>query len=318
MSEVVIQITDLQKTYDNGFEAVKGITLNIPRGIVYGFLGPNGAGKTTSLKMMVGLLKPSNGQVTINGHIPEQHSQEIKKLIGLIPQDLVLWEDLTVYENLHFVASMYRIPKNVANEKIDTLIKEIKLEEKRNSLAKHLSGGLKRRLNIIMGLVHDPQIVVCDEPTPGLDAQSRGLVWDFIMNLTRKQGKTVILTTHFMEEADRLSDIISIIDNGKVLITDTGENLKNSIGEGDLVEIHLNNSAFLNSSLDLIKTMDGVEDVFIHNDTLQVRCLNAPSKLAVIFNKLESQEGLEVRDLKIRKTTLEDVFLNLTGRDLRE
>ncbi|MCY3410565.1 MAG: ABC transporter ATP-binding protein [Candidatus Heimdallarchaeota archaeon] len=315
----IIEAENLTKKFDD-FIAVDGISLKIPKGKVFGFLGPNGAGKTTSLKMLTGLLVPNAGKIIIDGKDPNKSSdnQKIKNMLGLIPQDIVIWEDLTVQENLEFVASIYKVPKDEAKERIDKLIKEIHLEEKRKVLAKKLSGGLKRRLNVIMALVHEPSIVVCDEPTPGLDPQSRTLVWEFIQDLTRVKGKTVILTTHFMEEADRLSDVVAIIDAGKILVTDTPDNLKNSIGEGDLIEIHINQEDLLDEALERLENFEGLEHVQLLNSTLLVRTLNAPKKLASILNRIEAIEGLEVTDMKIRKTTLEDVFLHLTGRNLRE
>jgi len=236
----------------------------------------------------------------------------------MIPQEIVIWDDLTVQENMEYVASLYRLPADQAKTNIDSLIKEIHLEDKRHDLAKNLSGGLKRRLNIIMGLVHDPEIIVCDEPTPGLDPQSRALVWDFIRDLSQKYGKTVILTTHFMEEADRLSDIVAIMDHGKLLVVDTPENLRQSIGEGDLVEIHLNDDNLLDEAYTKLQDHKSVLDLKLVSDMLQLRCLNAPSKLASIFNRIEEIEGLVVKDVKIRNATLEDVFIHLTGRELRE
>ena len=315
MQDIIITVEHLSKSFDD-FTAVDDISLTVPEGQIFGFLGPNGAGKTTSLKMLIGLLQPSKGHILINGTKP--NSDEIKDRIGVIPQDIVLWEDLTIEENLHFVASIYKIDKTVATQRVASLIEEVHLHEKRSVLVKNLSGGLKRRLNIIMGLVHDPDIVVCDEPTPGLDAQSRALVWTFIRDLSRKKGKTVILTTHFMEEADRLSDLITIIDKGKLLITDTPENLRNSIGEGDIIELQINDDALLDTAVAQLADYPGCDEVLLVDSFIQVRALNGPSKLAGILNQIERIDGLEVKDMKIRKSTLEDVFLYLTGRQLRD
>lgn len=318
--DTIIEVKDLRKTYGN-LEAVKGITLSIPRGKIFGFLGPNGAGKTTSLKIFVGLLKATSGEVFIDGLLAGKDMKKLNCMLGLIPQDLVLWEDLTVEENLQFVGEMYSVPKDIRQKKIDSLLKEIALEDKRKTLARNLSGGLKRRLNIIMGLVHDPSIVVADEPTPGLDPQSRAMVWDFLRDLSREKGKTVILTTHFMDEADKLSDIICIMDHGELLVVDTPENLRNSIGEGDLIELQFNEERFtveVTNVLNVLKEVIGILDIQTFGTILQIRCLNAPSKLTEILNTLTNIEGLEVVDMKIRKATLEDVFLHLTGRALRD
>ncbi len=319
MSELIIQAKQLSKKFGD-FEAVKKVTLEIPKGIVYGFLGPNGAGKTTSLKMLTGLLIPTSGEIRINDLDPGKSTDNttIKSMIGLIPQEIVIWDDLTVHENLMLMAAIYEVPKDIAKKRVKKLICDIHLEDKRDTLGKKLSGGLKRRLNIIMALVHEPEIVVCDEPTPGLDPQSRALVWDFIQDLTRVKNKTVILTTHFMEEADKLSDIVAIIDNGEILKIDTPDNLKNSIGEGDLIEINLNDDNLLAEAERRLQDFKGLEEVLVRDSILSVRTLNAPSKLANILNAIEAIDGLEVSDMKIRKSTLEDVFLHLTGRKLRE
>lgn len=315
--EIIIEATSLHKKFGK-FVAVDKIDLKIPKGKIFGFLGPNGAGKTTSLKMLTGLLKPTSGEIVINGRDPGQHQKETKMQLGLIPQDIVIWEELTVEENMNFVAATYNIPKIEAKKQIDALIEDIYLEDKRKVLAKNLSGGLKRRLNIILALIHEPSIVVCDEPTPGLDPQSRTLVWEFLRDLAKVKGKTVILTTHFMEEADRLADQIAIIDHGKILVEDTPENLRNSIGEGDLVEIKINNDELMDEALKRLENTKEVLEIRQINGMIQLRTLNAPKKLAMLLNSIEAIEGLEVDDMKIRKATLEDVFLHLTGRKLRE
>ena len=328
LSDVAIEVTDLTKTFGKGetrVEAVKGISLKVRKGEIFGFLGPNGAGKTTSLRMMVSLLEPDAGTVKIFGMDPKdrKNQKKIKKLIGIIPQEVSLYNELTVEENLLFIANSYRIPNKEAVERINYLIKAIGLEDKRKTPVKNLSGGLKRRTNLIMGLVHDPQIVLCDEPTPGLDPQSRLVVWDFLNNLP-KEGKTVILTTHFMEEADRLSNRVAIIDHGKILVLDTPNKLKASIGEGDLVEFILGNEE--EEHLQTIATTlkgfshwveDPIEDAFVSNNRVVIRVLDVVPKLSRILNHIEDQ-GADVENMAIRHTTLEDVFISLTGRALRD
>ncbi len=199
-----IEVSNLVKTFGKGdqkVEAVKGISLAVNKGEIFGFLGPNGAGKTTSLRMIVGLLQPNEGDVKIFGVNPNdrKYKSQIKRMIGIIPQEISLYQELTVEENLWFMARAYRLPKQEAKERIDALINKVGLEDKRKARVKNLSGGLKRRTNVIMGLVHDPEIVLCDEPTPGLDPQSRVVVWDFINSLP-KEGKTVLLTTRNQEK----------------------------------------------------------------------------------------------------------------------
>ncbi len=324
-SQFAIEVKDLRKTFgkgDNKVEAVRGVSLQVRKGEIFGFLGPNGAGKTTSLRMMVGLLNPSAGDVIILGKDPKERQNQnfIKERIGIIPQEVSLYLELTVEENLWFIANAYRIPRDTAKETIDKLIRDMGLEEKRKALAKNLSGGMKRRLNLIMGLVHNPELVLCDEPTPGLDPQSRVVVWEYIQDLP-KQGKTVILTTHFMEEADRLSDRVAIIDRGEVLVMDSPKALKKSIGEGDLVEFMLADTAeeHLEQIASALKKFNGgssIQDVYVSSDRVIMRSKDVISNLSRILNHMEDH-GAEVENMAIRNTTLEDVFIHLTGRALR-
>ena len=222
----VIETQNLTKKY-NSFLVVDGLNLRIKRGEVFGFLGPNGAGKTTSIKMMVGLLKPTEGGVLIEG---EEIESVEKGKIGVCPQDLVIWGGLTCEENIALIGDMYEVPRNVLKERIKQLLHDLILSDKTKTLASQLSGGMKRRLNLAMALIHDPEIVVLDEPSAGLDPQSRLVLWEYIHSLSKEKGKTIILTTHLMEEADRLSDRIAIMDHGKLLVLDTPESLKKKIG----------------------------------------------------------------------------------------
>ena len=321
----IIEVHDLKKYYGKGknlVKAVDGISLTIRENEIFGFLGPNGAGKTTSLRMIIGLLTPDEGQVEILGKSLRAHGKEVKRLLGIIPQSLTFYSDLTVEENLWFIAKIYDISKKEAKERIDKLISKIGLENKRKELVKNLSGGQQRRLNLILGLVHDPKIVLCDEPTPGLDPQSRKVVWELIKNLP-KEGKTVILTTHYIEEADRLADRVAIIDNGKILVLDNPRALKASVGEGDIVELYLEGGHDDSELISILNDLKSNESKFIIEDTrilsqdlIQIRALDLIPKLSHILNFLE-HNGLSIENMSIRNTSLEDVFIHLTGRSLR-
>lgn len=317
-----IKVTELHKTYGKGknaFEAVKGISLEIMEGELFGFLGPNGAGKTTSLKMMVGLLDPTDGTAEILGMDPRRSKQDLKRQIGIIPQDISIYEELTVLENLRFMAKAYKVPKEDYEPRITALVAQIGLVEKQNTRAKALSGGQKRRLNLIMGLVHDPKIVLCDEPTPGLDPQSRVVVWDFLNDLCKKEGKTVVLTTHFMEEADRLSDRVAIIDHGQILVVDQPFKLKSSVGEGDLLELDIDDHDRFEEALNAVEDgqFEGMEEIVVRSNRLLVRCQNVVPKISDILNQIE-EKGINIVNMSLRSTTLEDVFISLTGRSLRD
>ena len=309
----VIETQNLTKKY-NSFLAVDGLNLRIRKGEVFGFLGPNGAGKTTSIKMMVGLLKPTKGRVLIEG---EEIESVEKGKIGVCPQDLVIWDGLTCEENIALIGDMYEVPRNVLKERVKQLLRDLILSDKTKTLASQLSGGMKRRLNLAMALIHDPEIVVLDEPSAGLDPQSRLVLWEHIHSLSKEKGKTIILTTHIMEEADRLSDRIAIMDHGKLLVLDTPESLKKKIGRGDVVEIQLSNPGMNEKVVSLMKSMEGIEEVKEIKGKVNVRALDAVSKLPGMIRSIEEM-GISILDTSIRRNTLEDVFIHLTGRGLRE
>ena len=317
LESVAIETRDLSKRYPNGVLAVDGLSLRVWKGEVLGFLGPNGAGKTTSIKMMVGLLKPTSGHVLIEGERIEAASKRIKKSIGVCPQDIVVWTRLTCMENLLVMADMYEAPRNVAVKRAEKLLDDLKLTDKRNALATSLSGGMKRRLNVAMALIHEPEIVVLDEPTAGLDPQSRLVVTEYIRELKKTKRLTVILTTHEMEIADQLSDRVAIIDHGKLLVLDTPENLKDRVGKGDIMEIALYDEAKNKRAKEALEGIEGIQEVTEIRGRIVVRALDAASKFPKIFTLLESIEA-GVLDVSLRRNSLEDIFITLTGRGLRE
>jgi len=314
---VTIETRNLSKRYPGDVLAVDDLNLQVWKGEVFGFLGPNGAGKTTSIKMMVGLLKPTSGQVLIQGEEIRAASRRIKKSIGVCPQDIVVWSRLTCMENLLVIADMYEVPRKVAVERGEKLLDDLKLTDKKNVLTAKLSGGMKRRLNVAMALVHNPEIVVLDEPTAGLDPQSRLVVTEYIRGLKETKKVTVILTTHEMDIADQLSDRVAIIDHGKLLVLDTPENLKDRVGKGDIMEMALNDEAKNERVREALESMEGIKEVNEIHGRIVVRALDAASKLPEIFTLLESM-GAKVLDVSLRRNSLEDVFITLTGRGLRE
>ncbi|MGZ7118527.1 MAG: ABC transporter ATP-binding protein [Methanobacterium sp.] len=313
MSEYVIEVKNLTKKFGD-FLAVDDLNLKIKKGEVFGFLGPNGAGKTTSINMMVGLLRPSSGQIQIDGKDVQKMD---KRSIGICPQELVLWENLTCKESLKLIGDMYEVPKDILNQRINKLLKDLFLTDKVNTLVSNLSGGMKRRLNLAMAVVHEPEIVLLDEPSEGLDPQSRRVLWNYIRALRDKEHKTVILTTHLMDEADRLSDRVAIIDHGKLLNLDTPSNLKKEIGEGDIIEMTLSNQ---NSNQEVINHLENLDDIISIVEIegkINLRAFDAVGKLPKIIGALEESD-VDIDDLAIRQNTLEDVFIDLTGTGLRE
>jgi ABC-2 type transport system ATP-binding protein len=313
-SMVSLELRDLVKRFGE-LTAVDHLSLQVLRGEVFGFLGPNGAGKTTAIRIMCGLLKPTQGEVLIDGmKVPAIRNRETRAKVGICPQENILWNKLSCFEQLVFSARMYSIPREEAKIRADNLLEIMGLATKRNKLASTLSGGMKRRMNVIMALMHDPDILVFDEPEAGLDPQSRLLVRDFIKNTARQ--KTVIVTTHNMDEAERIADRVAIIDSGKLLQLGTPDNLKSSIGEGDILEMQLysTETAGLNRTERTLKTR-GYE-VSRKEDQFMIRARNLVSRIQEIYLVLE-QEKIQIREMKIRQNTLEDVFIHLTGKSLR-
>lgn len=313
MSDIIMDAQELTKNFGD-LTAVNNLNLKINRGEVFGFLGPNGAGKTTAINMMVGLLRPTSGRVLIDGKKVEDVE---KGTVGICPQELVLWNFLTCKESLELIGNMYEVPDAELKRRVKQLLNDLFLTEKANIVVDKLSGGMKRRMNLAMALVHEPEIVVLDEPSEGLDPQSRRVLWNYIRRLRDEEGKTVILTTHLMDEADRLSDRIAIIDHGKLLLLDTPENLKKEIGEGDVVDIKLSDPNKNQEAITVLQGVEQVQSVLEVNDRINIRALDAVGKLPRIMEKLETVE-VSIADLSVRQNTLEDVFINLTGTGLRE
>ncbi|MFZ5821814.1 MAG: ABC transporter ATP-binding protein [Chloroflexota bacterium] len=317
MPETVLQTQGLTKRF-GALTAVDDLSLEVREGEIFGFLGPNGAGKTTSISMMCGLLKPDAGRVLIHGQPVHGGAAEVRARVGVCPQETVLWEKLTALEQLEFIGSMYGVRPRSARQRGGVLLEALGLSGKADVLAGKLSGGMKRRLNLALALVHDPEILALDEPEAGLDPQSRVLVREYVRSLARR--KTVILTTHNMDEAERLADRVAIIDHGKLLVLDTPDELKRTVGEGDVLEVDLGSSspepaAVIASPLGIAARF--FPSVSTANHTLTVRGHDLIERLPELLAALRAA-GLQTAGVRLRANTLEDVFLSLTGRRLRE
>ena len=306
-----IRIRNLKKVFGS-LVAVDGLNLDIYKGEVFGFLGPNGAGKTTSINMICGLSEPTEGEISIAGI---RDKKENKLHFGICPQDNIFWPRLTCFEQLTFMSKMYGASRSTARTRAAELLALMNLEEKSAVLASKLSGGMKRRLNICLALVHDPEILILDEPEAGLDPQSRIMVRQFIKSLAKE--KTIILTTHNMDEADRLSDRVAIIDRGKLLLVDTPNNLKKSTGGGDILEITLDTR----QPEQIKKTENHLATrysmVSSEGNTLRIKAKNLVEALPDILNRIKD-ESHTITGVAMRENTLEDVFIHLTGRKLRQ
>ncbi len=309
---VAIDVENLTKEF-NGFVAVDHISFSIKKGEAFGLLGPNGAGKTTTMSMLSTMLKPTSGRASVNNFDILKEQDDVRKSIGIVFQDQSLDEELTAYENMDFHARLYRIPKDMREKKIINLLRLVELEEKKDNLVKTYSGGMRRRLEIARGLLHEPKVLFLDEPTLGLDPQTRNHLWNYIDSLNKEKGITIILTTHYMEEADKLCDRIAIIDKGKIIALDTSENLKESIG-GDVIEIVSSDKDKLHST---ITKYSWVKHADIHNGSVTIKLHNAEKHIVEIVN-LASETGIDIESISIHKPTLEDVFLHYTGRTMRE
>jgi ABC-2 type transport system ATP-binding protein len=313
-SEIVLRTEGLTKRFGD-LTAVNQLSLDVYQGEIFGLLGPNGAGKTTSINMICGLLKPDSGKVVFRG-VQMPGGSSVYTRVGVCPQTNILWERLTCIEQLQFIGEMYGLPGRQARQRGDELLAQMGLQDKRRKQARTLSGGMQRRLNLIMALVHDPEIVVLDEPEAGLDPQSRVMLREFVRSMAGK--KTVILTTHNMDEAERMADRVAIIDHGELLVLDTPQALKHRLGKGDVVEIRLKNGfgdeAAARQNLAPISYEISFDE---HNQLVQIRALNAVSHLPAIIEMLGAAH-FQAGEVSVRANTLEDVFIQLTGRRLRE
>jgi len=307
----VLQARSLTKRYGE-LTAVNDLSLEVNEGEVFGLLGPNGAGKTTSINMICGLLKPDAGEVTIRGNVITNGDASIRTRVGVCPQNIVLWGQLTCLEQMQFIGQMYGMRGKAARTRAERLLEELDLTEKKDKLARTLSGGMQRRLNLAMALVHDPEILVLDEPEAGLDPQSRVLVREYIKSLARR--KTIILTTHNMDEADRMADRVAIMDHGRLLVVDTPEALKRTVGEGDVLEIELNGDS-MEAALAALNPI--VPQVSATNHTLVIRARAMVEHLPVVLDALHAVNA-HPGEVRLRANSLEDVFISLTGRRLRE
>ena len=312
-ADVILSLVQLRKSFGD-VEAVRDLSLEVFKGEVFGFLGPNGAGKTTTIRMICGLLAADGGEVRLDGRALGKAVRTVRRRIGLCPQELVIWETLTCLEQLVFVGTQYDLSRREARRRSLELLDILGLSEKRNRLAKTLSGGMKRRLNLALALVHDPDLLVLDEPQAGLDPQSRVMVREYILSLA--QEKTVILTTHEMDEADRLASRIGIVDHGRLLVLDTPKRLKEEHAGGEILEMTVGNGStglddFLREIPDDLIALESLPG------TLRLTGPSLHDRVALLFQHLENA-GVEAKDVTLRKPTLEDVFISLTGRGLRE
>ena len=308
----IITTDNLTKKYNN-FTAVDNVSFSVLKGEIFGFLGPNGAGKTTTIKMLTTLLNPTKGSASIVDFDIIKDRDKVRKNIGVVFQEPALDTELTGGENLDYHARMYAINRDKRKERINAVLKLVDLEDKIDIIVKNYSGGMKRRLEIARGLMHYPNVLFLDEPTLGLDAQTRRAIWKYVKKMNKEEGTTIFLTTHYMDEADYLCDRVGIIDRGKILVIDTIENLKNSIGN-DVITLTCSNINSLETRLEKEKWIHNIKK---HDSKLILGVEKGDEKIPLII-EISQSEKIKIKSISVRKPTLDDVFLYFTGRNIRD
>ena len=303
----IIEVENLVRKYGD-LTAVDNISFSVEEGEIFGFLGPNGAGKTTTISVLCTLLRPTSGRAWVNGHDVVREQAAVRRSIGLVFQDPSLDDRLTAQENLEFHAVLYDIPADVRAKRTEEVLRMVELYDRRNNLVRTFSGGMKRRLELARGLMHYPKVLFLDEPTLGLDPQTRSHIWEYILELREREGITIFLTTHYMEEAEH-ADRIAIIDYGRIVALDTPENLKSMVG-GDIITVKTRDDE---AAARQIAARYGVK-VRRTADGLSFKV----AKGEEFIPKLVVESETEILSVGLRRPTLDDVFLKLTGREIRE
>ncbi|TVX93492.1 ABC transporter ATP-binding protein [Paenibacillus agilis] len=310
----MLETVELSKSF-KGKKVVDNVNLYLERGESIGLLGPNGAGKSTTISMISSLLVPTHGDVRLHGKSIVKNPQEIRKVLGVVPQDIALYEELSAYENLVFFGRIYRLPKSMLEHKIQEVLEIVGLRERQKELIKTYSGGMKRRINIAAALLHNPQIVIMDEPTVGIDPQSRNHILETVKLLNREKGTTVLYTSHYMEEVEQLCNRMYIMDHGKVIASGTKEELGRILSSEDTILLQLD--GYNEAVIAGIQAIDSVRHV---EETVQGLKLIVTKQSRVLSAIVQCTErhGVQINNMHVQTPSLEDVFLHLTGRTLRD
>jgi len=305
-----IEVENLVKRFGD-FEAVKSISFKVRRGEIFAFLGPNGAGKTTTVHILTTLLKPTEGKARVAGLDVVKEAKEVRKKIGIVFQDPSIDRDLTAYENMLVHGGVYGLSGVKLREKIERLLKFVELWDFKDRLVRHFSGGMQRRLEIARSLLHEPEVLFLDEPTLGLDPQTRAHVWSYIETMKEEHDMTIFLTTHYMEEAEKLADKIAIIDHGKIIAEGRCSELKKLVGS-DVVYVRVDGNVDCFEEGDFIKSCKVLRD-----GRIKIDVENAAEALPKIF-EIAREKGVKIVEMTYHQPTLNDVFLHLTGREMRD
>jgi daunorubicin resistance ABC transporter ATP-binding subunit len=321
MSETVIEVENLTKTYADGTEAVRGVSFRVCRGEVFGFLGPNGAGKSTTIKMLITLLDKTAGSARVFGHDTDAEAAAVRRRIGYSAQEIGLDDDLTGRENLLLQGRLYHLPRAVLRRRVDELLALMDLSADADRAAGAYSGGMRKRLDLATGLIHQPELLFLDEPTTGLDPQNRAGLWKHLERLNKQDGLTIFLTTHYMEEADRLCDRLAIIDHGKIIAEGSPAGLKAQLG-GDVVRLTFQDDGTpadrrQERAATLLRPLPFVRDVTPADDGVAVVAEDGGAAVPELLRELAAA-GLGVARLALTSPTLDDVFLKHTGHTIRQ
>jgi len=311
---VAIDVQGLSKRFGD-FTAVDGITFGVERGEIFGLLGPNGAGKSTLIRMLTTLITPTSGVARVGGFDVEKEADGVRRSIGVIPQAMTTDLELSVEENLVIFAKLYGVPRAKRKRLIGELLEAVALAQWADKPVKNLSGGMRRRVEIARGLVHEPSIFFLDEPTTGLDPVSRVAVWEMLQQIKAQRDLTVLVTTHYMDEADRLCDRVAIVDHGRLVALDSPLKLKASIPGRNVLEVSF--SAAPPGWEERLRGLAHVESVSSHDEVFRIASGNGPSTTMAVL-AAAGERGLAIRSLAVQSTTLDDVFVHYTGRQLRD
>ncbi|MBA4364747.1 MAG: export ABC transporter ATP-binding protein [Coprothermobacter sp.] len=311
---MLVEVKDLTKRFGK-LTAVDGVHFSIPAGEAFGLLGPNGAGKTTTVSMMCGLVVPSSGDVVIDGHSILRDPMAVRRLIGVVPQDIALYPTLSARENLTFFARMQDVPASMLASRVDAVLDIVQLADRQKDRIETYSGGMKRRINIAVGLLNQPKLLILDEPTVGVDPQSRNSILATLKELNH-QGMTLLYTSHYMEEVEFLCTHIAIIDHGKVIADGTQKDLRLQAGNKDIISVQLVREAD-GAVRDRLAALPGVDTVELRDKTIHIATDQGRSLLAGIISTLDDA-GCPVSTIDVKEPNLEDLFLNLTGTSLRD
>ncbi|MCX7974166.1 MAG: ATP-binding cassette domain-containing protein [Candidatus Aminicenantes bacterium] len=310
-----IRVEDLTKHFE-GIVAVNQIRFEVKQGELFGLLGPNGAGKTTTINLLATLLKPTSGRAWVAGYDILTERNQVRRSIGIVFQDPALDVKLTGRENLEFHAMMYGYSKAERQIKIKEVLKLVDLEDKADLLVEKYSGGMKRRLEIARGLIHEPKVLFLDEPTLGLDAQTRRKIWEYIKKLNQEKKVTIILTTHYLEEADYLCQKVAIMDRGVIIAMDEPQKLKDMLG-GDILSFELENNYYSGRWQEKLKNLPWVKSFSWENNSFSLTTELGERRIPEIM-EMARQEGLAIKSVHLHKPSLEDVYLYFTGRKIRD